>query len=345
MNLICLFLVLVLTSFSAFAHDIPLAKYLVKSPGIKLMDQISQDFEVLRKTADGFEVYVPENKIPSFLKLAPKAQLLSEESFNKSLLAGYRDMASVTAELKAIAAQYPSITKLEIYGKTDKGLPLYVLKISDNVEIDETEPELLITSATHGDELITVEVTMELFQLILKNYGEDARMTKFIQEREIYFIPVINPDGYSKRSRYANNVDPNRDYPYPGKENKKSVDCIDALIKFFHSRNFVGSMDIHASGKLVMFPWAYTRDEVATVDQTTFQNLVDHMAELNKYTAGQISKVIYVAKGSSADYYYWKKQTTAVAIELTTTKVPPANRIPVVVEEAREMVWRFIEHF
>ena len=345
MNIIRLFVILLITSLTAFAHDIPLAKYLVKSPSTKVMNQIAADYEVLRRTSEGFEIYVPANKISAFLKLVPKAQYLPEESFNKSLLAGYRDMASVTAELKAIAAQYPDITRLETYGKTDKGLPLYVLKISDNVDTDEDEPELMITSATHGDELITVEVTMELFQLMLKNYGKDARMTKFIQDREIYFIPVINPDGYSNRSRYANNVDPNRDYPYPGKETKKSVDCIDALIKFFHSRNFVGSMDIHASGQLVMFPWAYTRDNLATAEQTSFQNLVDHMAEMNKYTAGQISRVIYVAKGSSADYYYWKNQTVAVAVELTTTKVPSAQKIPAVVEEAKEMIWRFIEHF
>lgn len=160
MNILRLLVILSFFSFTAFAHDIPLAKYLVKSPDAKLMSQIANDFEVLRKTSEGFEIYVPENKISALLKLAPNAQYIPEETFNKSLLAGYRDFASVTEELKKIAAEYPAITRLETYGKTDKGLPLYVLKISDNVDSDEAEPELMITSATHGDELITVEVTM-----------------------------------------------------------------------------------------------------------------------------------------------------------------------------------------
>jgi hypothetical protein len=187
---------------------------------------------------------------------------------------------------------------------------------------------------------------MELIKSLLQNYEKDARLSKMLKEKEIFFIPMVNPQGYSQRDRYANrNTDPNRDYPYPGDENKKSVDCIDAIRKWFHSRNIKGSIDLHAYGKLIMFPWAYTKSSPPKDDEINFQYLTNSMAEINKYEAGQISKIIYVAKGSSADYYYWKNKTLALGIELSTSKAPPYGAVPKIVEESREMIWRFIEHF
>ena len=339
---------LILFSLSAFAHNnSSLQTYHLIAPEIKVIDAVSEEFEVVRKIANGFEIYVPKSKQARFLELAPQAKYISNDEFkNPGTFEGYRDYKKVEEELKQIAAQFPDIAKLETYGTTEDGHTLYVLKVSDNVQIDEDEPELMITSATHGDEIITVEVEMELIKSLLQNYEKDARLSKMLKEKEIFFIPMVNPQGYSQRDRYANNnTDPNRDYPYPGDENKKSVDCIDALRTWFHSRDIKGSIDLHAYGKLIMFPWAYTKSSPPRDDEINFQYLTNSMAEINKYKAGQISKIIYVAKGSSADYYYWKNKTLALGIELSSSKAPPYGAVPRIVEESREMIWRFIEHF
>ena len=306
-----LFLALIFFSFSAVAHNSPLRTYHLIHPDSKTMDAVANEFEVIRKLSNGFEIYVPESKLSRFKQLAPKAQYIPISQEKNLDFNGYRSFTQVEDELKKLALQYPNLAKLEIYGTTNDGHHLYVLKVSDNVQRDEDEPELMITSATHGDEIITVEVEMELINLLLKNYDKDPRLTKMINEKEIFFIPVVNPQGFSNRARYASNVDPNRDYPYPGDENKKSVDCIEAIRKWFHSHNIKGSIDLHAYGKLIMFPWAYTKDSPPSEDESNFQYLTNSMAEINKYQAGQISKIIYVAKGSSADYYYWKNKTFA----------------------------------
>ncbi len=341
-----LLLLLIFFSFTTFAHNnSDLKTYHLINPETKTIDAVAEEFEVVKKLANGFEIYVPESKLQRFLELAPKAEVIPTSLLKSADLAGYRNYAQVEAELKSLVINYPKLAKLEIYGTTASGHTLYALKVSDNVQVDEDEPELMITSATHGDEIITVEVEMELINLLLQNYEKDARLTKMLQEKEIYFIPMVNPQGYSRKDRYANNTDPNRDYPYPGKESKNSVDCIDLLMKFFHSRNIKGSMDLHAYGKLIMFPWAYTKSPPPRDDETNFQYLTNSMAEMNKYRAGQISKIIYVAKGSSADYYYWKNKTLALGIELSTSKAPPFSAVPKVVEESKEMIWRFIEHF
>mgnify|MGYP000906237225 CR=1 FL=1 len=338
---------LLFSALTAFAHVDPNGHdYAVSAPSASQMERLAAEFEVLRKTAGGFEFYVPHAKLARFRALAPRSSKLPVSAAKASDLAQYRNYESVSAELQELANQYPRLAKLETYGTTRSGHVLYALKISDNVTVDENEPELMLTSATHGDELVTVEVMMQLVRELLAGHGRDTRLSRLINERELWVLPMVNPQGYSRRTRYANGfTDPNRDYPYPDKPDVESVDCIDLLRKFFHAHDFKGSLDVHASGRMVMYPWAYTERAPEAADVVDFEHLVNSMAEQNGYAAGQISKVIYVAKGSSADYYYWKNRTKAIAVELTTSKVPPIARVPAVVDEAREMVWRFIENF
>jgi hypothetical protein len=134
-------------------------------------------------------------------------------------------------------------------------------------------------------------------------------------------------------------------YPWPNDPEKESVKSIANLIAFFSGRNFVGSMDFHAYGKLVMYPWAFTRDAPDRNDELVFDNLGQTMAAQNSYTYGQISRVIYVAQGSSADYYYWKSKSLSYGIEIANSKAPNSAEIPRVLEEVREMTLKFIEHF
>lgn len=56
-----------------------------------------------------------------------------------------------------------------------------------------------------------------------------------------------------------------------------------------------------------------------------------------------LSKVIYVAKGSSADYYYWKLGERSLGIEIRQDGSP--SFIPRMIKENRESTWRFIESF
>lgn len=334
-----------------FGLDEDLSSYRVNSQDSKELDWVAENFEIVQRLGDHeFLVYVPQSKRDLFEERVSHYHLEEESlvsAFDSVDLLGYRDLASIEEELLDLQSRFPHILSLEEYGRSRGGRPLWAMKISDNVDRDEDEPELMITSSTHGDELITVEVVLNLVHELVEGHseGSDERLVRMVNEHEIYVLPVINPDGYVRRRRYAGGVDPNRQYPWPERDNPQPVDCIKFLIDFFHSRNFVGSMDVHAYGQMVMYPWAYTRQNIDHDHRRAMTRLVNHMAEENNYLAGQVSKVIYIARGSSADYYYWKAGTTALAIELGTSKAPPASRIPQVVNEAREMFWRFIEAF
>jgi hypothetical protein len=331
-----------------------LQSWSVRPDSAATMDLVADLFSVEHRHGDRFDVIVPADQRETLLALVPDAELLEadisvsvEQAFaDPAVAAGYRNFSEVQALLNQIAADHPDFAQVVQYGRSQGGLPLLALKLSDNVATDEDEPELMITAATHGDEWISTEVLLRLVEKMVADHGRDPRLSALIDEHELFIIPVVNPDGFVDRRRNDHGRDPNRSYPWPGKPDARPTASIAALIQFFHGHEFAGSLDLHASGGMIMYPWAYTADVITDqADWKFFDDLATSMAEKNEYEAGQISKTIYIAKGSSCDYYYWKKKTRAMAIEIGDSKVPPAADIPEDVEAIAEPLWRFIEAF
>jgi hypothetical protein len=330
---------------SLLASDF-IRSYRVNANSIKML-KIANDFEVVKRLADGFEVYVKEESVKSFLTLAPEAILLEQNihaSFADKSLQNYKNYADVEKDLLDFSSTYKNMSTLLTYGKSQDGKNLYALKVDTKINQGK-KPELMITAATHGDELITVEVLLALMNELFSQYGKDARITKMLDDHTIYFIPVVSPDSFESRSRYVEGSDPNRAYPWPEKPNNRPVSVINSLMDFTNAHQLKGSLDMHAYGRLIMYPWGYTTLAPASADNVVMNDLVLEMAKDNGYTAGQISTTIYIAKGSSADYYYWSKKTRAIAVEIGNEKVPNYSKIPAFVNESREMIFRFIESF
>lgn len=139
----------------------------------------------------------------------------------------YHTYEELTQELQGIAENYPEITELYSLGKTWEDRDIWAMKISDNAEIDEDEPEVLIVGAHHAREWISVEVPLYYLKFLVENYGKekvdndgdgridedtidgidndgdgiidedeiDARITWLVNNREIWIIPMLNPDG------------------------------------------------------------------------------------------------------------------------------------------------------
>ena len=338
-------LLLCFLSQSVFASDAIRSYQVIVNP-IKMM-KIANQYEVVKRLKDGFEVYVPEESVKHFLTLVPDAALLEKNihaKFERDIVKNYKKFSDVEQDLNNFANTYKQMATLTDYGVSKSGKKLYALKVDTKVN-PSNKPEIMITAATHGDELITVEVLISLMDEMLSQYGKNERITKILDNRVIYFIPVVSPDSFESRSRYVEGVDPNRSYPWPENQTNKPVNVIQSLMNFTNSHKLAGYLDLHAYGQLVMYPWAYTEAAPASSDVVVMNDLVNDMAKENKYTAGQISTTIYIAKGSSADYYYWKNKTRAIAVEIGTDKVPSYSKIPAVIKESREMIFRFIENF
>ena len=337
--------VILLSAVALAAPENPiLSRYRVVPKSPKAMDSIAEHYEVLKRDGKAFEVIVPQKDAAHLLSLTESSSLLEADlrdtvrSALRKWEAGYHNF-----ELKDTVAKFPTLATLEEYGKSMENRPLLALKLTGKEA--PNKPEIMLTAATHGDELITVEVLLGLLSQLTKSYGSDSRLTKILDSAVIYFIPVVNPDGYVRSERYSNGVDPNRDYPWPEKPERNPNPCIKAVINFFHAHAIKGSIDFHAYGEMIMYPWAYTYSPVSSELHEPLERVTGQMASHNGYVHGQISDVIYVAKGSSADYYLWKKNTLALGIEMATTKVPSVSQIPAILKDNTESTWTFIESF
>jgi carboxypeptidase T len=111
--------------------------------------------------------------------------------------AGYHNYAEMVAEVQASAAAYPSIIELFSLGASYEGRQLLAAKISDNVGLDEDEPEALFVGMYHAREHLTVEMLLYLLHLLADNYGVAGQepITELVDSREIYLIFALNPDG------------------------------------------------------------------------------------------------------------------------------------------------------
>ena len=122
------------------------------------------------------------------------------------------------------AANYPALCKMDTVGYSVNNRPIITMIISDNVGVDEDEPEFWWSSTMHGDETTGWYFMIRLVDELLTNYGTDEQITNLVNNVEIYISPNTNPDGtfYGSNNgtsmngarRYnQNSVDLNRNFP------------------------------------------------------------------------------------------------------------------------------------
>jgi hypothetical protein len=111
----------------------------------------------------------------------------------------YHTNEEISEELQALAEQYPDIMKLEQIGVTygapyQEPLPIWAVKISDNVNVNEDEPALLYLGLVHAEEIMGVEITMTMINELLENYLMPP-YCYYVNELENWFVPTYNPEG------------------------------------------------------------------------------------------------------------------------------------------------------
>ncbi|MEV5188682.1 M14 family metallopeptidase [Streptomyces werraensis] len=224
----------------------------------------------------------------------------------------YHNYAEMNAEIDQRIAAYPSIMSKRVIGKSYQGRDIVAVKVSDNVGADEAEPEVLFTHHQHAREHLTVEMALYLLRELGAGYGSDARVTKMVQEREIWIVPDLNPDGGEydiatgsyrswRKNRQPNSgstavgTDLNRNWDYRwgccgGSSGTKSSETyrgsapesapeVKVVADFVRGRVVGGvqqikaGIDFHTYSELVLWPFGYTYS-----DTTTGMTADDHAA-------------------------------------------------------------------
>ena len=127
-------------------------------------------------------------------------------NFGYGSMGGFYTLQEVEDKLDSMSIKFPDISTQKFsIGTSMEGRDIWAVKISDNPSIDEDEPTVYYDALHHAREPLSMAVTNNYMYWLLENYMTDPQVKYIVDNREQYFVPVVNPDGYE----YNRQTDPN----------------------------------------------------------------------------------------------------------------------------------------
>ncbi|MDQ3015924.1 MAG: immune inhibitor A [Bacteroidota bacterium] len=120
------------------------------------------------------------------------------KNFDLGTVGGFFSLPEILDQLDAMALLYPDLISIRRpigNFKTWGNNSIYWVRISDHAETDENEPEILYTGLHHAREFISISQNIYYMWYLLENYQSNPLIKQILDHTELYFIPVINPDG------------------------------------------------------------------------------------------------------------------------------------------------------
>ena len=261
-------------------------------------------------------------------------------------MGGFYTLDEVMAELDEMHALYPDLISerapISTTNLTHDGRMQYWVRLSDNPDSNEVEPEILYSGVHHAREPMSVQQMIWYMWYLLENYDSIVDVHSLVNNTEMYFVPVVNPDGYEynhqtdpngggmwRKNRRDNGdgthgVDPNRNYGYqwgydnsgsspdPGDQTYRgpapfSEPCIQNMRDFSNDHDFKIALNYHSYSNLLLYSWGYITDP--TPDNDLFHEYAVLMTKENGYTYGPASTTIYPTNGDANDWMYGEQDT------------------------------------
>ena len=92
-----------------------------------------------------------------------------------------------------------------------------MLEVTERASLGRSpeRPDVLVSGALHGDEIVGPLVTLELGRWLLRRQAAgDAWARRLVRTRRLLLLPLTNAVGFAQRTRRELQHDPNRDFPY-----------------------------------------------------------------------------------------------------------------------------------
>ena len=276
-------------------------------------------------------------------------------------MGGFYTFAQMVTDLDSMRLLYPEICSEKIsLGQGWDGNDLWMVKISDNPDIDEDEPEGIFDGCHHAREPGAMTAVMYAMWYLLENYGIDPEATYLVDNREIYFVPIVNPDGYCyneltnpygggmwRKNRRNNGggcygVDPNRNYPYMwGYNNQGSSPTpssstyrgpypasepeMQAMISFINSKDMRTGMTIHTYGDKYLTAYGY--DNVPPEHYDVHLEYLAYASALNGYSTGYCYQIMYSSNGRTQDWQLHENDIINLEPEIGSSFWPSVSQI------------------
>jgi hypothetical protein len=112
----------------------------------------------------------------------------------------YHTYEEILDEIDSLQTNYPGIVMVQQIGTTlgavpyQDPIPIYAVKISNDVTVDEDKPAVMYAGQCHAEEVLGVEITMYMINDIVENRMVDP-YNVWLEYLEMWFVPTYNPEG------------------------------------------------------------------------------------------------------------------------------------------------------
>ncbi|MFH1279328.1 MAG: M14 family zinc carboxypeptidase [Candidatus Eisenbacteria bacterium] len=274
-------------------------------------------------------------------------RLLKDEkygtTFDTKRYGPYHTYREIFIQIDRLLKRYPRhIFPVQI-GTSVGGEPIWLFQA---VNVSETSAEpvrFLVTSLIHSIEFIGAETNIHL----LDRFTANMKQNPLLHEREVHFVPVLNPDGYLEverdlargrprlRRRNGRGVDLNRNFSaffsrryfwhralrrfyYPGHRPFSEPETA-ALRSHLQENRFDYALSLHSFGGRFLFPYGGTRRRSRHDEwyRNLGQTLIDHQPAYG-YRAKQMGRQapFFLTRGTESDYLHETYGTRAITVEI-----------------------------
>ncbi len=276
-------------------------------------------------------------------------------NFGYGSMGGFYTYTELQAVLDSMTKKFPQlITAKQPLDNTTtaQGRKVFYVKISDNPNNAETEPQVLYTSLHHAREAESMAQLLYYMWYLLENYATHPEIKYLVDHTELYFIPCVNPDGYvynqttnpngggmQRKNRSANSdgtygTDLNRNYGYKwGFDNQGSSPLTNSdtyrgasafseketqmMKNFCTTHKFKIAVNYHGFGNMIIYPWGYQAN-LYTPDDAIYKKYSELMAQCNSYLPGTPNNTVgYTGNGNSDDWMYGEQASKPSIIEFS----------------------------
>jgi len=336
-------------------------KFAVSETDLKKINLTNIHYEIIHDDLEAFYASRLTNDIES-------------RDFEYGSMGGYYTWNEIVENIDELFEDYPNLVAEKIsIGQSLEGRDIWALKMSDNPNIDEDEAEVLYTGLHHAREPMSYMNLFYYMNWLVENYGIDQLATDILDNRELWFIPAVNPDGLVYNQQIAPNgggmqrknaretcnggvdgVDLNRNYSYMwGLDNQgSSSDGCDetyrgtspfsepetsAISAFVEQHDFPIALNYHSYSNLLIYPFGYSYDNpMNEEDLNTFIEIGEELVSINGYELGTGPDLLYPVNGEACDWMYGVHGIFAYTPEVGSGQDgfwPSTNRIIPLCEE------------
>jgi len=328
------------------------------------------DFWSIDRKGQRIKAALDQAQYEAALKLGLKITKRSDRYLKNTFDKGYHTYESLTAELKDVAARYPQLVELvdigdgweKTQGKANRDLWAIHFK-----KAGSGKPVVLFAGAHHARELVTPEVVIGMIHHLTDGYGKDAEVTAAVDNRDIWLVPMVNPDGHALAERGANQrkntnnvtggksrlgVDLNRNYDAAwgtaGDSGSPDSDTFRGSKAFSEPETQamrdlmlrikpVFLLTFHSFSNAVMWSWDKT---AAPPPDKRLEPIGKALGKLSGYDAYQGAQM-YVNSGDDVDWSFEKLGTLSYTVEIGSYNDgfdPPFSRVSQFWNENRPMM-------